>query len=125
MTCAFVDFTPCPRHGVWRYLLLPTPWQVPQSARREDDGAAPEPAKRPQCPDEEEAASGLHDLGVMCPPMWMTGMAAANNPTSSMMMCPVRCSASTSVPYRKTARTNSAVFEGSAFEIPLTMSSVM
>src|SRR5262249_27720104 len=68
MTCAFVDFTPCPRHGVWRYLLLPTPWQVPQSARREDDGAAPEPAKRPQCPDEEEAASGLRDLGVMCPP---------------------------------------------------------
>src|SRR5260221_13645938 len=57
--------------------------------------------------------------------MWMTGMAAAKNPTSSMTMCPDRRSASTSVPYRKTARTSSAVFEGSAFDIPRTMSSVM
>src|SRR5829696_7960556 len=57
--------------------------------------------------------------------MWMTGMAAANNPTSSMMAYPDRRSASTSVPYRKTTRTTSAVFEGSAFDIPRTMSSVM
>ena len=40
------------------------------------------------------------------------------------MTCPDRCSASTSVPYRKTTRTTSAVFEDSAFEIPRTMSSV-
>jgi hypothetical protein len=57
--------------------------------------------------------------------MWMTGMAAANNPASSMMTCPDGRSASTSGPYRKTTRTTSAVFEDSAFDIPRTMSSVM
>jgi len=41
---------------------------VPQSARREDEGEAPEPAERPECPDEEEAAGGLRDLAVMRPP---------------------------------------------------------
>ncbi len=51
-------------------------------------------------------------------------MAAANNPTSSMMTWPDRRSASTSVPYSKTARMNKAVFDGSAFDIPRTMSSV-
>src|SRR5438045_296782 len=44
------------------------PSQAPQSARREDEGEAPEPAERPECPDEEEAAGGLGDLAVMCPP---------------------------------------------------------
>src|SRR6266511_6089929 len=44
------------------------PSQTPQSARREDEGDAPEPAERPECPDEEEAAGGLGDLAVMCPP---------------------------------------------------------
>src|SRR5262249_11764638 len=39
--------------------------------------------------------------------MWMTGMAAANNPMNSMMTCPDRRSESTSVPYRKTARMSS------------------
>src|SRR5437660_3720412 len=107
-------------HGLPRL----APSQTPQSARREDEGEAPEPAERPECPDEEEAAGGLGDLAVMCPLMWMTGMAAANNPTSSMMTCPDRRSASTRVPYRNTARTSSAVFEGSAFDIPRTMSSV-
>ena len=44
------------------------PSQTPQSARREDEGEAPEPAERPECPDEEEAAGGLGDLAVMCTP---------------------------------------------------------
>ena len=44
------------------------PSQTPQSARREDEGEAPEPAERPECPDEEEAARKLGDLAVMCPP---------------------------------------------------------
>ena len=39
--------------------------QTPQSARREDEGESPEPAERPECPDEEEAAGRLGDLGVM------------------------------------------------------------
>ena len=57
--------------------------------------------------------------------MWMTGTAAANTPTSSMMTYPDRRPASTSVPYSQTAIvTNGAVFEGSAFDIPRTMSSV-
>src|SRR6202790_1933808 len=44
------------------------PSQTPQSARREDEGEAPEAAERPECPDEEKAAGGLGDLAVMCPP---------------------------------------------------------
>ena len=44
------------------------PSQTPQSARREDEGEAPQPAERPECPDEEEAAGGLGDLAVMRPP---------------------------------------------------------
>src|SRR5215831_7654412 len=106
-------------------LLRPAPSQIPQSARREDQGEAPQPAEGPECPDEEKSAGGFGDLAVMCPLMWMTGMAAANNPMSSMMTCPDRRSGSTSVPYRKTARMSSAVFELSAFDIPRTMSSVM
>src|SRR2546429_7826117 len=53
-----------------RVVVLPwlAPSQTPQSARREDEGEAPEPAERPECPDEEEAAGGLGDLAVMCPP---------------------------------------------------------
>src|SRR5260221_7818721 len=46
----------------------PSPQQTPQSARREDEGEAPEPAERPEGPDEEKAAGGLGDLAVMCPP---------------------------------------------------------
>jgi uncharacterized protein YbgA (DUF1722 family) len=42
----------------------------------------------------------------------------------SMMTCPDRRSASTSVPYRKITRTTNAVFAGSAVDIPRTMSSV-
>src|SRR5262249_52960830 len=61
-------------------LLLPAPWQVPQSARREDDGAAPEPSERPECPDEEEAASGLSDLGIMCPSHVDDGHACGEQP---------------------------------------------
>src|SRR5438067_7075839 len=57
--------------------------------------------------------------------MCMTGIAAASNPTSSMMTCPDRRSASTSVPYSNTTRTISAVFDDSAFDIRRTMSSVM
>src|SRR5437879_11736292 len=50
-------------------LPLPTFFlQAPQSARREDEGEAPERAERPECPDEEEAPGGLGDLAVMCPP---------------------------------------------------------
>ena len=58
--------------GVWAISAtgsLPRnrPSQTPQSARREDEGDAPEPAERPECPDEEEAAGGFGDLAVMCP----------------------------------------------------------
>src|SRR5260370_1247740 len=48
--------------------------------------------------------------------MCMTGMAAANNPTSSMMTYPDRRSASTSVPYSNTTRTANAMFEGRALK---------
>src|SRR5436853_4612468 len=76
--------------GPFHVRVVGLPWlapsQTPQSARREEEGEAPEPAERPECPDEEEAAGGLGDLAVMCPPpMWMPGMHAANSPTSSMM----------------------------------------
>src|SRR5262249_50785947 len=65
-------------------------------------------------------------ISLECSPlMCMTGMAAANNPTSSMMTYPERRSLSTSVPYSNTTRTANAMFEGSAFDIPRTMSSVM
>src|SRR6202522_4141964 len=46
----------------------PTPSHTPQSARREDEGEAPEPAESPKCPDEEKAAGRCGDLAVMCPP---------------------------------------------------------
>src|SRR5271166_6689558 len=43
-----------PQHrALWLGLA---PSQAPQSARREDEGEAPEPAERPECPDEEKAA---------------------------------------------------------------------
>src|SRR5262249_20575021 len=42
--------------------------QSPQSPRREYEGKAAQPAERPECPDEEEAAGGPGNLGVMCPP---------------------------------------------------------
>src|SRR5205814_4315076 len=45
-----------------------SPSQTPQSARREDEREAPEPAERPECPDEKEAAGGLGDLAVVGPP---------------------------------------------------------
>src|SRR2546421_7521020 len=58
--------------GPFHVRVVGLPWlapsQTPQSARREDEGEAPEPAERPECPDEEEAAGGLGDLAVMCPP---------------------------------------------------------
>src|SRR6266481_8806980 len=58
--------------GPFHVRVVGLPWlatsQTPQSARREDKGEAPEPAERPECPDEEEAAGGLGDLAVMCPP---------------------------------------------------------
>jgi hypothetical protein len=44
------------------------PLRAPQSTRREDEGEAPERAERPECPHEEEAAGGLGDLAVVCPP---------------------------------------------------------
>src|SRR5437660_12374339 len=56
------------------------PSQTPQSARREDEGEAPEPAERPECPDEEEAAGGLGDLAVMCPPHVDDGHACREQP---------------------------------------------
>jgi len=46
----------------------PAPWQAPQSLRREDDGEDPGHADREERPDEEEAAGGLGDLAVICPP---------------------------------------------------------
>src|SRR5271154_6737917 len=49
-------------------LLGPPPSQIPQSARREDQGEAPQSAERPECPNEEKAAGGFGDLAVMCPP---------------------------------------------------------
>src|SRR5262249_507647 len=49
-------------------LLRPASSQIPQSARREDQGEAPQPAERPECPDEEKAAWGSSDLAVMCAP---------------------------------------------------------
>src|SRR3954447_22938380 len=49
-------------------LLGPAPSQLPQSARREHKGEAPQPAERPEYPDEEKAAGGFGDLAVMCPP---------------------------------------------------------
>src|SRR5205814_6221366 len=55
--------------GPFHVRVVGLPWlapsQAPQSARREDEGEAPEPAERPECPDEEEAAGGLGDLAVM------------------------------------------------------------
>src|SRR6266851_7432552 len=58
--------------GPFHVRVVGLPWlapsQTPQSARREDEGEAPEPAERPECPDEEEAAGGLGDLAVMCTP---------------------------------------------------------
>src|SRR2546429_2891132 len=45
------------------------PSQTPQSARREDEGEAPEPAERPECPDErsEEHTSELQSrLHLVC-----------------------------------------------------------
>ena len=48
-------------------LLATAPSQIPQSARREDHGEAPQSAERPECPDEEKAAGGFGDLAVMCP----------------------------------------------------------
>jgi hypothetical protein len=55
--------------GPFHVRVVGLPWlgpsQTPQSARREDEGEAPEPAERPECPDEEEAAGGLGDLAVM------------------------------------------------------------
>jgi hypothetical protein len=56
------------------------PSQTPQSARREDEGDAPERAERPECPDEEEAAGGLGDLAVMCPPHVDDGHACREQP---------------------------------------------
>ena len=49
-------------------LLQLTPSQTPQSARREDEGEAPEPAERPECPDEEEAPGGLGESRRSAPP---------------------------------------------------------
>src|SRR5262249_15084544 len=63
-----------------RHLLLPAPWQVPQTAHREEARAAPEPSERPECPDEEEAASGLGDLGIMCPSHVDDGHACGEQP---------------------------------------------
>src|SRR5215469_534737 len=58
--------------GPFHVRVVGLPWlapsQTPQSARREDEGEATEPAERPECPNEEEAAGGLGDLAVMCPP---------------------------------------------------------
>ena len=58
--------------GPFHVRVVGLPWlapsQTPQSARREDEGEAPEPAERPECPDEEKAAGGFGDLAVMCPP---------------------------------------------------------
>src|SRR5260370_24926548 len=58
--------------GPFHVRVVGLPWlapsQTPQSARREDEGEAPEPAERPGCPDEEEDAGGLGDLAVICPP---------------------------------------------------------
>src|SRR5262249_46816047 len=45
-----------------------TPSKIPQSARREENGDAPNPAERPERPDEEKAAGGPGDLAVMCAP---------------------------------------------------------
>src|SRR5437588_10298989 len=45
-----------------------SPSQTPQSARREDEREAPEPAERPEYPDEKEAAGGPGDLAVVCSP---------------------------------------------------------
>src|SRR5437773_12221515 len=56
------------------------PSQTPQTARREDEGEAPEPAERPECPDEEEAAGGVGDLAVMCPPHVDDGHACCEQP---------------------------------------------
>src|SRR2546430_9976451 len=52
-----------PRSTLFPYTTLFR--STPQSARREDEGEAPEPAERPECPDEEEAAGGHGDLAVM------------------------------------------------------------
>src|SRR3982750_3317498 len=49
-------------------LLGPPPSQIPQPARREDQGEAPKPAEHPEYPDEEKAAGGFGDLAIMCPP---------------------------------------------------------
>src|SRR3984957_7665869 len=49
-------------------LLGPAPSQIPQSARREDQGEAPQPAERPECPEEERAAGRFGDLAIMCAP---------------------------------------------------------
>src|SRR5207302_4824846 len=71
-----------PAAGGVRVVGLPWlgPSQTPQSARREDEGEAPEPAERPECPDEEEAAGGLGDLAVMCPPHVDDGHACREQP---------------------------------------------
>src|SRR5438067_11890063 len=57
-----------------------SPSQTPQSARREDESEAPEPAERPECPDEKEAAGGLGDLAVVCPPHVDDGHACREQP---------------------------------------------
>src|SRR6266852_9074027 len=70
--------------GPFHVRVVGLPWlapsQTPQSARREDEGEAPEPAERPECPDEEEAAGGIGDLDVMCPPHVDDGHACREQP---------------------------------------------
>ena len=75
-------------------LPLLAPSQTPQSARREDEGEAPESAERPECPDEEEAAGGLGDLAVMCPPHVDDGHGCREQPDQQPLSeahCARRC----------------------------------
>ena len=51
-------------------------------------------------------------------------MPAANKPTSSMMTCPGSPFGEHERPVQEDREDDSAVFEGSAFDIPRTMSSV-
>src|SRR5437879_7783988 len=90
LSCAAAPAEPDPADhlrratGLSQVRVVGLPWlapsQTPQSARREDEGEAPEPAERPECPDEEEAAGGLGDLAVMCPPHVDDGHACREQP---------------------------------------------
>jgi len=65
-------------------------------------------------------------LPIPVPLRWMAGMPTAKIPTTRVLMYPDRRSASSSVPYSKTATTAKAMLvTGPALSIPRTMSSVM